>query len=265
MKKNNKVSMVFCTCDAYSDLWDGFFKLFKKYWPEWDGEIIFNTDSLEYSCEGLDIVNIPHQEGESKAWSDMLARALKMCRNDKILLVLDDFYFMNYVDNKKWLHTVEVMDQDLSIKSITYLYELGGYQSVSPIEGFWMRKHFSLYKITAHLTLYRRDYLLSILRQGESAWDFEINGTVRSWMKGGKFLCMEKGGQPIIPYDGDFVRHGMFVEKNKRYFEEKEGIVFSDKRKSVESFNENYTSKGKFLKKMSYGLKALPSIFKQKP
>ena len=264
MKKNNGVSIVFCTCDAYSDLWDGFFLLFKKYWPEWSGEIIFNTDSLEYYYEGLNIINLPHKKGESRAWSDMFARALKACKNDKILLILDDFYFMDYVDHKKWLHTVDIMEQDPKIKSITYLYELGGYESVSPIEGFWMRKHFSLYKITAHLTLYRRDYLLSILRKGESAWDFEINGTVRAWLKGGKFLCMKRGGQPIIPYDGDFVRHGMFVEKNRLYFEEKEKIVFSDKRKSVKSFNENYTSKGKSIKKLSYGLKALPSIFKSK-
>ena len=265
MKKNNDVSMIFCTCDAYSDLWDGFFKLFKKYWPEWDGEIIFNTDGLEYSYDGLNIINVPHNEGDSRAWSDMFTKALRLCKNEKILLVLDDFYFMDYVDHKRWLHTVDIMNQNPKIQSITYLYEHGGYKSTSPIEGFWMRKHFSLYKITAHLTLYRRDYLLSILRKGESAWDFEINGTVRSWFKGGIFPCMEKSGQPIIPYDGDFVRHGMFIEKNRQYFEEKEGIVFSDKRKSVESFNENYTSKGKTLKKLFYGIKALPSIFKRKP
>lgn len=83
MKKNNDVSMIFCTCDAYSDLWDGFFKLFKKYWPEWDGEIIFNTDGLEYSYDGLNIINVPHNEGDSRAWSDMFAKALRLCKNEK--------------------------------------------------------------------------------------------------------------------------------------------------------------------------------------
>lgn len=239
---------------------------FKWYWPEWNGEIIFNTDSLEYTCEGLNIINVPHTEGESRAWSDMFARALRICRNDKILLVLDDFYFMDYVDHKKWLHTVEVMESNPKIKSITYFYELGGYESMTPIDGFWKRKHFALYKMTAHLSLYRRDYLLSILKRGENAWEFEINGTVRSWLKPGTFLCMKKGGNPIIPYDGDFVRHGVFLEQNKRYFEEKEGIVFSSNRKSVASYQEiKQTSKGNRLFKMlSYGMKALPSFFKQK-
>ena len=50
------VTMIFCTCDAYADLWENFFILFKKYWPDFDGEIIFNTESKSYSNEGLNIV-----------------------------------------------------------------------------------------------------------------------------------------------------------------------------------------------------------------
>ena len=96
---NTNVSVVFCTCDKYEDLWDNFFRLFKKYWPEFDGEIVFNTDTKRYAVDGLHIVysETPH---ESFAWSNMLAHCLKACTYDKVLIVLDDFYLKAPVDHE---------------------------------------------------------------------------------------------------------------------------------------------------------------------
>lgn len=259
---NSRVSIVFCTCDSYSDLWDGFFRLFKKYWPEYDGEIIFNTDSIEYSYDGLNIVNVPHYEGESKAWSDMFARAIKMCKYNNILLILEDFYFMDYVNNKSFEDTVNAMENNKNIVSITYFKEPGYVRNSLILPQFMERKQFSLYKMTAHITLYKKDFLLSILKKGESAWEFEINGTVRSWFRKGKFLCMKPGKKPIIPYEGDFVRLGKFLRSPKEYFENVEGITFSDKRETIETLTVNSNKVTKVIRIVINLFKALLSFFK---
>ena len=260
-------SIIFCTCDSYSDLWDGFFYLFKKYWPDFDGEIIFNTDKIEYTYNGLNIVNVKHEEGANMSWSDMLNRALDLCKYEEILLILEDFYFLNRVKHKKVLDTVEVMKKNNNIVSITYLNEPGAYRKSDVLKGFDYRKHFSLYKMTAHMTLYKKAFLKKILRSNENAWQFEINGTVRSWLLPGDFLCMEKGGEPIIPYDGDFVRLGKFIKERKEYYEINENIVFSNKRGILENFydhKENVTNHRK-IKMFAYGIKAIPSIWGRKP
>ena len=254
------ISVVFCTCDGYSDLWDGFFHLFRKYWPDFHGEIILNTESKEYALEGLNIIPIKFQNNESIAWSNMLYKALSMCKTNQILLVLDDFYFTDYVDSKRFFSCLEYMQNNERVKAITFFYEMGGTDRESSLPGFVYRKQFAPYKITAHLTLYDKSFLTSILKDGESAWEFEVNGSVRAWLRRGQFLCCKKGGTPVFPYDGDFVRHGKFVKSRKEYFEKNEGIIFSEERGVIDNLDSE-KGPGSLQKKIHYGLQGLKSFF----
>lgn len=256
-----EISVVLCTCDAYSDLWDGFFYLFRKYWPDFQGEIILNTETKEYSCDNLKIIPLKLKENESIAWSNMLFKALSMCKSEQILLVLDDFFFVDYVNTKRFEETRLYMQNHKEVKSITYFYEMGGTNRSAGLPGFVYRKHFTPYKMTAHLTLYDRDFLKSILRDGENAWEFEVNGTVRSWVRRGTFLCLNQGGEKIFPYDGDFVRHGKFIKERKDYFEKNEGICFSEERGVLENLDSEMGS-GTLRKKIYYGMKGLRSFAK---
>lgn len=93
---DKKFSIIFCTCDNYSDLWHNFFTLFKKYWPEYDGKIYLNTESKSFSFSGLDIVNLP-ERSLSKAWSNMLYHVLQYVEEEYILIILDDLFLKSHV------------------------------------------------------------------------------------------------------------------------------------------------------------------------
>ena len=93
----NNVSIIFCTCDAYADLWNGFFKLFRKYWPDFDGEIILNTERKAFQYEGLNI-SAPLNCGNDVSWSDRLAMSLDRASGEYVLIMLEDFYLKAPVD-----------------------------------------------------------------------------------------------------------------------------------------------------------------------
>ena len=259
---NNELTVIFCTCDAYEDLWQNFFMLLKKYWPEFDGEIILNTETKAFEYEGLKIsepLNCPKET----SWSDRLSLSLKKVKTPYVLIMLDDVYLKAPVKNSSFIATLKYMDSNPTVASVTYLCEPGAKTSKTGLDGFYYRSQFSLYKMTAHITLYRKDYLLSVLRKNESAWEFEVSGTVRSWFKRGKFLCPKDNSLYIFPYDfGSLVLRGNFVRTVKEYFEKNEGCIFIKERPLMEKVE--FKAPGNFLKKFKYFIKGFLSIFKDK-
>ena len=258
----NDVTIVFCSCDAYSDLWGNFFELLKKYWPEYDGEIILNTETKEFRYEGTQISK-PLNCARDVSWSDRLSLSLKRVKTPYTLIFLDDFYLKNKVKHFEFLKTLEYMKANQDIASITYLKEPGAKKAVQDLDGFINRSQFALYKMTAHITLYRTDYLKKILKYNESAWEFEVNGTIRSWFNKGKFLCPIDNFNVIFPYDfGSLIIRGKYLKPIKEYFENEEGCVFEDHRSVVEEWISE--SNGSIFVKLKYLIKGLISIFKKR-
>ena len=260
-----KVSVIYCTCDNYSDLWDNFFTLFKKYWSDFDGEIVFNTESKDYSCSGLNIV-FPKKVSQATSWSNRLYNSLQVCSYENVMILLDDFYFKAPVKHEMFLESLEVIEKDAKIVSISYQTQPGTYKTYNNLKGFDYRRHFSLYTMSTSLTLYKREYLLSLLKEGENAWQFEINATFRSWLKRGIFLCKSENAEDIFVCDGGrLVIRGRFERSVKRYFEEVEGLCFSSNRTVMEERTDVVKRKMNYCKILSYGYQALCSVFWKKP
>ena len=85
--------------DRYSDLWDIFFDLFQKYWPEYHGEIVLNTQEKEYSHQGLNIRCT--KVGKLKGFGATFRAGLGTIDTDNVLVFMIDYIFMGKVDNAK--------------------------------------------------------------------------------------------------------------------------------------------------------------------
>ncbi len=261
MSVSDQVSMIFCTCDAYADLWEDFFKLLRKYWPEFDGEIILNTESKSFQYEGF-AISEPLHCGKDVSWSQRLAMSLDKAKNPYVLIMLEDFYMKAPVDHATFCKTLTYMKENPAVASVTYLREPGVSKPEKKLPGFFLRKQFSLYKMTAHITLYCKDYLRSLLKKNESAWEFEVNGTIRSWFKRGAFLGPENNDYAVFPYDfGSLILRGKYYGPVKRHFEEKESLMFSNCRETLEHWPQG--SGNSIRKKFVYLYKGLLSIFKE--
>lgn len=264
MSIRNKVTMIFCSCDAYADMWKGFFSLLKKYWPEFDGQIILNTESTTFQYDGYSISE-PLYCAKDTPWSERLYRSLERASNPYVLLMLEDFYLKAPVDHAAFCKTLDYMQNNPDVASVTYRREFGAEKPIPSLPGFFLRKQFCRYKITAHITLYRADYLRRLLRRYESAWEFELSGTIRAWFMGGKFIGPANNDCPIFPYDaGSLVLKGKYYGRVKRHFEEAEGITFSDCRETVNEWpaESNHLSSS-FRTRVFYVLRGILSIFKK--
>ena len=260
MSINNNVTMIFCTCDAYSDMWKDFFFLLKKYWPEFDGEIILNTETKAFQYDGFSITE-PLYCTNDISWSERLSRSLDRAKNPYVLIMLEDFYLNAPVDHSTFCKTLEHMKENPGVVSVTYLPEFGAYKPVKSLPGFFLRRQFSRYKITAHITLYRKDYLRALLKKTESAWEFELNGTIRSWFKRGAFLSPSNTDHAVFPYDrGSLILKGKYYGVIKRHFEQAEGITFSNCRETIEEWPAD--GGRKFIRRFTCLVRGLLSIFK---
>ena len=266
---NKTFSVIFCTCDKYEDLWDNFFLLFNKYWPDFNGEILFNSEYKSYTNPLFNnhIKSVKHN-GRMQ-WSDRLNDALKQATSDFVLIFLDDYFLHHKVDTQRFKITLQYLQQHPTIKSLSYLREPGLGKPVLDLPGFCERKHFALYKATAHVALYDKVYLQHLLRSGEDAWAFEVNATFRSWFNMSKHLCAQNNEHPIFPYDfsgWSLCMKGKYYRPVKEYFEKTEHLSFDERRETVDQIDT--VSRNTILHKISklkYPLKAFLSFFRKKP
>ena len=84
--------------DNYSDIWNLFFDLFHKYWPEYNGTIYLQTQEKEYSHPNLNIICT--KVGKLKYFGETLRAGLNKIPNENILLIMIDYIFMGKVNHK---------------------------------------------------------------------------------------------------------------------------------------------------------------------
>ena len=83
---NFKAAILVSSCDAYEDVWNPFFALFKKYWPNCKYNIYLNTESKMFSYDGLNITCLHPGESEKQiSWSNRLKQALLQVEEDVVI------------------------------------------------------------------------------------------------------------------------------------------------------------------------------------
>lgn len=94
----NNLTVFVSSADSYSDLWDVFFDLFAKNWPDYDGEIVLNTQTKTYTHPRLNIrcTNVGNLIGFGRTFR----AGLDQVKTDNVLFVLIDHIFMGKVNNK---------------------------------------------------------------------------------------------------------------------------------------------------------------------
>ena len=92
-------SIFVSSSDNYSDIWDVFFDMFKKMWPEYNGQIYLQTQEKDYQHEGLNIVCT--KVGKIQGFGKTLRTGLDKIKDDNFLFIMIDYLFMGKVDNQK--------------------------------------------------------------------------------------------------------------------------------------------------------------------
>lgn len=230
--KINKCTILVNSCDSYEDTWNPFFKLLKKYWPDCKYPIVLNTESKKYKFEDLNITTINVEDkyrDKNISWSKRLKNVLNKIDSKYILFMMDDFFLMDYVESNRVEEVINWMEQDNNIAVFSFFrVEDEKHKDVESIKypHYFLRDKFGSYRYNCQAAIWNKEELIKSLRDFESAWDWEINGNIRSYRSKKEFYTLMDPKYYIFNYnceDYGVVRGKWRLPETAELFE-KEGI-----------------------------------------
>jgi len=161
----------------YTDLWSIFFKLFYRFWPDCPFKVYFFSNHVE----NKDISSIPKVRNilikNALSWSEVLKKGLNYVDEEYIFLLLDDFFLVDFVDTNKILN----ISYWILKNNINYLRMIPTPKpdkNYNELVGIVSKG--TIYRTSISVPVWKKKVLSNLLKIGESAWEFEIYGTIRS-------------------------------------------------------------------------------------
>ena len=194
-------SILVNTTDAFEDCWYPFFKLFKKYWPEYKGKIYLNTERKDFQYSDLNVVPIKNQL-IGKTWSECLKYALNFIDEEIILYLQEDYFFNDLINSEIIEYYANLMkENNIDCIHLTPFASSGPFER-SEYPGLMKFSKKASYKVSTQASLWRKRLMLKYLRDHEDAWHFEFYGTKRAWRHDEEIYIVnfENDQKAIIPY-----------------------------------------------------------------
>ena len=175
MEKSRFCSVLIPSCDAYSDLWRPFFTLFWRFWPDCPYAVhLGGNEEIFYHPRVTTI-----RAGHRRSWSDRVREQIAALETPYVLICLEDYFFRESVqtrrveaclENLRRLdgHMVRLVRRPAPDAPVPGCSELGTINVKSA------------YRASLQAAIWRVDTFRSLMRDGESSYDFELEGTVRS-------------------------------------------------------------------------------------
>jgi len=260
-------SILINTCDKFEDCWDPFFKLWSLYWPECKGKVYLNTEFKDYVFPGLNVIPVKGCEGKTykgrfATWSQCLRWALEKIDTEIVLYMQEDYFLKDRVKDDLIESYVNLMQENKEIKCIHLTdqsVESCGSSEFANLDNVRRKQE---YRVSCQAALWRKDELTSLIRDYESAWEFEEFGSQRSSVIGHRYLCVNHGfvrlGEfEILPYIFTGIIQGRWFEQTVPLFQQ-HGINVDWSRRGMLAD----APKKPFIKRVEHRLKKIPKLFK---
>lgn len=202
----HQVSILVSTHDRYRAVWPPFCHGLHKYWPDCPWPVWFVTNRLEPSCGGA------IKTGRDTNWTHMVRVALEGIDSPAILYLHEDYWLDAPVDTPALTAFAEIVVQGQA--DYVGLYpswanpktKSAGVCQRDP--RLWHYAPDSAYRTSLQAAFWRRCYFHSLLRGGESPWQFERNSNARV-ADGDRHLCVGDSSAfhyPLRPRGGPVYR-----------------------------------------------------------
>ena len=226
---SNKCCILISSCDKYEDAWLPFFSFFKKHWSNCPYQIYLNTEKKYYQDDELNIITLNCTDN-NLSWSQRLRNALTRIKTDYIIFMLEDFFLLDYVNQKELNHCLDLMEANKKIAVIDF-EPIGGINTgtvYSSDEKYCVRSLSSMYFLNCQSSIWRRKDLIEFLSPYESPWQFEIFGSERVKLYNKLFLLQTTDSHKVFTYNvnwttGYGLHAGKWLKSNIELFK-KNGI-----------------------------------------
>lgn len=170
---NNRVAVLVVSCDRYSDLWPPFFQLFFRFWPNCPFNIYLLSNNEKCEIKGINNILV----GEDISWSDNLIKATNIIKEEYILIFIEDLFLVDFVKTNEVVKLCEWILQN----NANYICMNPSISANQPFnEPISEIAKGTIYRASTVLSVWKKEVLSNLLKYGESAWEFEIFGTMRS-------------------------------------------------------------------------------------
>lgn len=211
--QNNEIEIdvVFSSCEAYRPIWENFFSLFLSYMPTYRYHF-YGTIADDYHYKGI-TVRGNHYKGKDQSFSTRLIKTLQIIKSDYVLFLLDDFFLTGIVKEEILLKAIKDITNNKRIKNIILkdFIKTKARCSKKYDDVFSVVKRKAPFRCTTQVSLFNRKYLISLLRRGETAWEFEFFGSYRAMIYNKLVLYRNDAFHNYIPYfDAGYLKKGKF-------------------------------------------------------
>lgn len=176
MKTNDKLlslGIVVASCDKYSDLWEPLFGEFFRHWPDCPYPVYLVANHKRHPDSRVTTL----LAGDDVDWSSTIAAALEQIGHSHVLFWIDDAFLNKVVKTSEIEnHFFKMHASDANFLRLR----------ANPLPGKKLNAEIGIlapeaaYRVTLFATIWKMSTLKMVLRPGESAWAFELQGTERS-------------------------------------------------------------------------------------
>lgn len=193
----SNTAFLIVSCDKYKDVWEPFFKLFFKYWPDCPFPIFLGTNTLTYRDSRITPIMI----GADIDYSSNLINMIEQIPQEWVITCIDDLLITDPVNTDRVLNMVKAAEK----LDATYLklITVGPYATEPLVnEYFGEIAKGTPYRVSFMIALWKKPDLLHLLKPGETAWEIEFQGSERSNTFEGKFFSLNSNlsHTPHIPW-----------------------------------------------------------------
>lgn len=172
--------------DGFADLWEPFFTLLFRYWPDCPYQIYLISNYQRYDHPRVTTLAI----GADGKWANNLFAALDRILAAHIIYMQDDFFLTKRVNTSK----IQALLAHARRNNIACIHLFPGSGPDMPYDepGLGMMSSRRDYRISLQAVLWNVRALKLFMKKDESGWDMEIQGTERSRHSDGIFLSVKE-------------------------------------------------------------------------
>lgn len=171
--KDSEIAFVILSCDKFKITWKPCVDHLFKSWPNCPYPVYLLNNFIPSNDERIIDLNI----GKDYSWSDSLIKGLEKLEEERVFFIYDDT-FITYFNSAEIVDLFSTVIKH-NLDSVTLRKNPFGNGNKYSKKLYKISPK-TIYRNALFLNLMRKDILLSLLKSGENAWQFEKVGNIRS-------------------------------------------------------------------------------------
>ncbi len=242
--RGNRCTILVNSCDAFSDVWELFFKAFSIQWPDCPYKVLLNTETKDYPNDmGIEVINFPPINGRD-CWGKRYKNALKSIDTPYVIPVLEDYVLKESFTGQEMIEqTMDWMDENPDIGVFYIRKHPYVIQKETEFRGFGMLPQKCDYKLATSFAVWRKVFLDKCVKGIESPWEWEVYATKRAWRFPEKMYALLESQEELFNISwGGVIRRGLWHTETKE-LAEKYGVDIDFSIRGVMDENDPFREK----------------------